>query len=159
MKKTLLFITGLILGIILFMPKENLFFTAQHYLKNQNLFINFQTINSSLFKLKLENVNIYYKGIDGVNIKQINILPLLFINKIYLKNINIFNNNANIEITYNIFSPFKMDIKGSSNFGEIKGDINLNKKHLKVYILNLKNDKLKTFLKHNQKGYFYEQSF
>jgi len=159
MKKFILFLVGLIIGFIIFIPKTNLFFSGQKYLSNYNIFINFKHLNSSLFTLNLDKVKIYYHGIDGINIDSIKFLPLLFINKITLQDVNILNNKANINLNYNIFTPFKINIDGLSNFGIIKGDINLKTKHLKVYILNLKNNKLKSFLKKDKQGYFYEQSF
>ncbi len=160
MKKILFFLVGLFIGFILFMPKENLYYTFQKYLSKQNIYINSQ-IKSNL-TLNLYNGKIYENGINLVNFKEIKIIPFVLYNKITAKNIKINFQNYKItylNITYSIINPTKIYIKGNSTFGKIQGEVNLIKHYLKVYILNLNDYNLKSFLKKDNKGYFYYAEF
>lgn len=159
--KFLTIILSFFIGLIIFMPKENLFFTLQKELKKENIFINTKA-SSNLIDLKLDNSKIFVNKINIANIESIKITPLLFFNKIDLKNIKIDFNHLNIDnlnLTYSILTPFNVDIKGSSNFATIKGFIDLKNRNMKIYLLNLTNKTIKSFLKKDKKGYFYAQKF
>ena len=160
MKNFFIFLAGLLIGIIFFMPKDNIYYTAQKYLAKENIYINSSVKNG--FSLELTNGKVYQNGIDFASFKDIRILPFLFFNKIEAKNIAINFQNLNISnlnITYSIINPIKIYITGSSNFGKIKGKVNLIKKEIKIYILNLTNNNLKNFLRKDKKGYFYYAKF
>ena len=60
---------------------------------------------------------------------------------------------------YTLFYPIKVFIKGKSNFGKIDGNIDLVKREIKIYILNLTDNSIKSFLKKDKKGYFYYAKF
>ncbi len=159
--KFLTIILSFFIGLIIFMPKENLFFTLQKELKKENIFINTKA-SSNLIDLKLDNSKIFVNKINIANIESIKITPLLFFNKIDLKNIKIDFNHLNVDnlnLTYSILTPFNVDIKGSSNFATIKGFIDLKNRNMKIYLLNLTNKTIKSFLKKDKKGYFYAQKF
>ena len=161
MKKTFIFLVGLIIGFIVFMPKKNLYFTFQHFLQKEKIYINSE-INSNLISLNLKNGTIFYKGIDAVKFKDIFIYPFLFFNNLNATNIKIDFGNLNInnlDFTYSIINPLKVYIKGDSNFGKIDGIIDLVNRKIKVYILNLNNSTLKAILKKDKKGYFYYELF
>jgi len=159
--KFLIIIFSFSIGFIIFMPKENLFFTLQKELSKQNIYIDTK-IKNNLFTLNLKNSHIFVNGINIANIKQTSVLALLLFNKIDIHNININFNNLKIKtlyIQYSILNPLKIDINGISNFANIKGDIDLKTNTLKVYLLNLTNNPIKSFLHRDQKGYFYVQKF
>jgi len=159
-KKILLFILGLFIGILFFMPKDNLFFTAQKYLKSYNAFINFKHIDNSLFYLTLSNVDIFYKDMKAIKIDEVKMTPFILFNQVTFKNLKIANNNFKlIKANYNILHPLKIIIKGFSNLGKIDGYLNLESHKLKIYILDSKNKELQKMLKKDKKGYFYEQTF
>jgi len=160
MNRFIIFLIGFFLGFIIFMPKNNLYFTLQKYLSKKNIYIN-SKIDSSV-SLNLKNGIIYYNGMDIITFDKVKILPFIFFNKIEAYNLKIKFQNLKIrkiDIVYSIVNPFKVYINGNSNFGEIKGNVNLLKKHIKIYILNLSNNILKKFLKKDKKGYFYYATF
>ena len=160
MKKFFIFCIGLFIGILVFMPKDNLYYTIQKYLSKENIYINSDIKNS--FNLNLKNGDIYENGVNFAKFQQIKIYPFIIFNQIKAKNITIEFQNLkinNLKITYSIINPIKIYIKGISNFGKIEGEINLIKKFVKVYILNLTNNNLKNFLQKDKKGYFYYAKF
>jgi len=149
------------IGLIVFMPKDNLFFTLQKELKKENIYIN-SDIKSNIIDLSLSNSKVFINGINLATIKQTTILPLLVFNKIELKNIKIDFNNLNInnlKIQYSLLNPINIIIKGKSNFATIDGFVNLKNRDMKIYLLNLTNNSIKPFLKKDKKGYFYAQKF
>lgn len=160
MKKFFLFLLGLLIGLVIFMPKDNLYYTAQKFLAKEKVYIN-SDIKSGLI-LDLSNGKIYQNGIDFADFQNVKILPFLLFNKIEAKNIEINMQNLridNLNISYSILNPVKVYIKGMANFGKIDGEVNLLKREIKVYILNLTNGNIKSFLKKDKKGYFYYAKF
>ena len=160
MKKFLIFLCGLIFGLIVFMPRDNLYYTLQKYLSKENIYIN-SDIDSSI-NINLKKGTVYYNGMDLVTFNKVIISPFIFFNKIEADNIKIKFQDlkiTKIDVIYSIINPLKVYIKGSSNFGEINGYIDLVKRKIKIYILNLNNNFLKNFLKKDKKGYFYYVSF
>ena len=161
MKKFFIFLIGLIIGLTVFMPKKSLYFTLQHFLQKEKIYINSE-INSNIISLNLKNGTIFYKGIDAIKFKDIVIYPFLLFNNIKANNINIDFENLNInnlDLAYSIINPLKIYIKGDSNFGKIDGVVDLVNRKIKVYILNLNNSTLKAILKKDKKEYFYYESF
>jgi hypothetical protein len=160
MKKIFLFLAGLLIGLIVFMPKDNLYYTLQNYLKKEKIYIN-SNIKSGL-SLKLKNGIVYYKGMDILKFKNINIFPFIYYNEINGQNIklNMGDYRINtIKIIYIVFYPVRIFLKGESNFGKIKGYIDLIKREVRIYILNLTDKSLKRFLQKDKKGYFYYAKF
>ncbi|EDM23420.1 hypothetical protein FE773_00210 [Caminibacter mediatlanticus TB-2] len=160
MKKFLIFLIGLYIGFIIFMPKENLFFTFQNYLKNRNIYINTKT-SSNLISLSLKNFTLFINKIDIAKGEEISIFPFLFYNKIEAKNIQLNIQNIkinNIFATYSILNPIKIVINGNSNFGKINGYIDLIKKNIKIYLKN-PSPQIKEFLQKDKKGYFIYEKF
>ncbi len=160
MKRIIIFVFGLFIGVIIFMPKDNLYFTLQKYLAKEKIYIN-SKIKSNL-KLTLYNGTIYQNDIDFAYFKKIDIMPFLLYNNIKVKNLKINFQNYKIKtlnITYSILNPVKIYISGKSSFGIISGEINLLKRFIRIYILNLSDVNLKTFLRKDNKGYFYYAKF
>jgi len=160
MKKFIVFLIGLFLGLIVFIPKDNIYFTLQKYLSKENIYIN-SRIDSSI-NLDLKKGTIYYNGINLITFNKIVISPFIFYNKVAIKNLKINFENLKIKnanIVYSFFNPLKIYINGTSNFGKLKGEINLLKRNIKIYILNLSNSFLKNSLKKDKKGYYYYATF
>ena len=160
MKKFFIFLIGFFLGVLIFMPKDNLYYTAQKFLSKENIYIN-SGIKNGIF-LDLYNGKIYKNGIDFAEFKDIKIIPYFLFNQIRAKNININFQNLKInhlKITYSIINPIKIYISAKANFGIITGEVNLFKRFIKIYILNLTNNNIKSFLQKDKKGYFYYAKF
>jgi len=160
MKKFILFLIGLFIGFIVFIPKDNLYYTLQKYLSKEKIYINSNIKNSLI--LTLSNGKIYQNGINLAQFEKVKIIPFLVYNNIKAKNIKISFQNIkidNLNITYSIINPLKIKINGTSNIGKINGEVNLIKKIIKIYILNLNNNTLKSFLRKDKQGYFYYEKF
>ena len=160
--KILGYILAFLIAVFAFIPTKNLFFLMQKELSSQQIIINSDKIREFPFDLGLNNVDIFYKNIKVSHIDNINLLALIIFNKINIKNIkinfqNLFIKDLNAKIS--ILNPLKIYIKGKGNFGDINGVINLKDRILKIYIINLKYNNIKYFLKKDKKGYFYATKF
>jgi len=161
MKKFFIFLISFYIGFIIFMPKSNLLFSLEKYLKHQNIYLN-ATYKENIFKLNIKNAKIFINKINLIDFKEAHIMPFIFYNKLEIKNIFIHFQNlkvSNLDINYSILNPLKILIKGNSNFGKIEGFVNLKDKFIKIYILNLTNNNIKSFLQKDKKGYFYYAKF
>jgi predicted ribosome-associated RNA-binding protein Tma20 len=56
-------------ALILFMPKEEIYFSLERELAKQGVEINEAHIDEGLFTLKLEGVTVYVKGIEVATLK------------------------------------------------------------------------------------------
>ena len=155
----------ILLFIIVFIgsfPKENLIFSLQKELNTKNIHINFDNIKDYSFELLLKNVDLVYKNIDFLKASNLKIKMFFITNTISGKNIDLNFQNIklkNVNVTYTLFAPKKIIIRGDSNIGIIDGEVDLLKNKLKIYFVNLSNNDIKYFLKHDNKGYFYETYF
>jgi hypothetical protein len=160
MKKFFLFLLGFLIGVLVFMPKDNLYYTFQWLLKKENIYINSDIKNG--ISLDLKNGTVYYNKMDISKFKKISVLPFIFYNEINGKDIvlNIGNYKLNsLKAVYTVFYPVKIFVKGDSNFGKLDGFIDLIKKEVKIYILNLTDNSVKSFLRKDKKGYYYYAKF
>lgn len=157
--KILTAIAGFLLGLIIFMPKDNIYFKIQEILSKKNIYINSDIKNS--LALELKNGTVFVNKMDLAYFDRCEIYPYIFWNKIECNNINIANQYkiTNINGSYSIINPFKIKISGNSNFGKIEGEINIFDKNGRIYITKLTNSLIKRYLKKDKKGYYYDVKF
>jgi hypothetical protein len=158
--RIILSLLGLILGIIIFMPKDNLFFLAQKELARQNVYIN-ADIKNKPSALKLNNGTVYINQMDIMRFDACKITPFIFYNDVKCANVNVAGQYEikKIDVSYSVVNPLKVIIKGNGNFGKIDGSIDVLKKEGKIYILNITNPLIKKILKKDNKGYYYYVKF
>jgi len=149
--------------LLLLTPFSNLFFYIQHnFLKQEKIFIVSRNIEDNVFGFDINKALVIYDGMDTAAFDRLKVFITIFFNEINVKNLKINSQDIYIKvfrIIHNIFSPFIVTIEGFSNIGEFKGKINLKDGYGRIYILNLKDESFKSFLKHDKKGYFYEIKF
>ncbi len=151
-------VIGLVSALILFMPKSNLYFKLQEILKEKNIYIN-SDIKESV-TLNLTDAVVYVNGMDVATFKSCKIYPFLFFNMLKLKDIVFLQHyKLNLKVVYSVIEPFNVVISGKSNFGTIKGKINILKRSGKIYIENITESEIKKILKKDNKGYYYYAKF
>jgi len=156
-------------ALLLFMPKESLYYALEKNLETQGLKINEKSIETGLFSLNLIDADIYFKGINVAHVEKINIFTLLFTTNINIKELTI---DASLKafapekieqanITHLLFSPMKVNILASGSFGDMEGVVNLKEKNLRLDFLNTTKeiDLLRGNLQKDEKGLYYETSF
>lgn len=140
-------IIALLFFIILF-PKDRLFYLLLDDLKDKKVIFTNVNLQNNLFSLKINNSNILYDGIKAVKIDSIALKTYILSNNILIKNIYI--NDVfkeflpprinNIDISYNILNPLKIDIsiysklfKGVGYFSILSNKITLKIKFSELF--------------------------
>ena len=149
------------LSFFWFFPKESLFFSLQDTLAKNRIYLP-SKVKDKGYKLNIKKTKIYYNKIDFGKIENIDFFSFLIYNKAFLSNIKLNFQELfikKLDISYFVLSPFKVNIVGDANFGKIDGFLDLKDKKGKIYILDIKNNDIKSLLNKDKKGYFYAFSF
>jgi len=169
MVKKIIFVLLIVwLGFLIFMPKTSLYNTLQAQLAKKDIKINEKSIEEGLFSLKLKDVTVYVKGIDLIHIDKIDLFTLLFYNSVTIDNIivddvlhtSVPEHIVRVKAVYSLIKPWYVKLDTNGSFGVAKGKIKLKKKKVHLDLLEVnKIDKIKSILKKNEKGWFYEKTF
>ena len=166
-----IFITFIVFlfALLVFMPKQELYFTLEKELAKQDIEINEQSIEEGVFSLNLIQPVIYVKGIKIATIEKINIFTLIFNTNINVKSLILDDTLKSFapekidvaNISYSLFSPFKVNIEAKGSFGVIEGIANLNERSLRLDFNETTKglDTIRSNLKKDEKGLYYETSF
>ena len=162
-----IFLLALYLGIILFMPKSNLYYKAEELLKKQGIVIGNEELKSSLVGLKVMHPVAYYQGLDVARASIIDAKVLLFVNTLSVEDIELLGvaKNLNIDIkslkaNHSILNPFYIKLNINGSFGVATGYVDLNSKVVHIDIIEPKDiNPIKRYLKKAQKGWYYESKF
>lgn len=160
--KKVFYVVLFFISFIWFFPKDNLFFSVQDILSKNQIYLPSVKVEDKGYKLNIKDVKIYYNKMDIGSIENIDFFSFLVYNRIFLSNIKLNFQDLFIKklnINYFIVSPFKISIVGDANFGKIDGFFDLKDKKGKIYILDIKNNDIKSLLNKDKKGYFYAFSF
>jgi uncharacterized membrane protein len=156
-------------ALLLFMPKQELYFTLENALAKQDIEINEQSIEEGIFSLNLIKPVIYVKGIKIATVEKINIFTLFFYNNINVRSMHLDEslksfapqNIDRANISYSLFFPFAVNIDANGSFGLLEGNANLNKRNIRLDFSETTTaiDPIRSNLKKDEKGLYYETSF
>ena len=164
----IIFIIVLLVGIVIFMPKSQLYFLAEKYLNNNYGIIIEEKLKETPINLAIEDAKVYAQGLEVVYINSIKIDPYIILNRVVAKDIELAGvakdfMNISIEkaiLKESILKPFIVDVKANGSFGVAKGWIDLKRRLLHIDIIDVKNiNPIKKYLHKNQKGWYYESKF
>ncbi len=167
-KKSIGIIFAVWFTLLLFMPKEEMYYTVEKMLAAQDITLNEKSIDEGVFSLTLKDVTVYVKGIALANVKEIDFFTLLFYNTLSIDNLEVDEvlhskvpaKTKEAVFTYQIFAPLTVSIDANGSFGYAQGLIDLGNKKLHVDFVKPKEiEMIKPFLKKGKKGWFYEKSF
>ncbi len=155
-------------AILIFMPKQKIYYTLEHELLKQDIKINEKSIEEGIFSLKITDAKVYAKGIEIANIDEINFFTLLFYSNVtiysividdYLKSYTPGDIDKVITM-HSVLSPFEAFLTISGDFGIAEGVIDMNNRDLRINITDIENVKnIKSMLKKDEEGWYYETSF
>jgi len=169
-KKIFISLFVLWFALLLFMPKKELFYTFEHtLLKKEGIVINEKSLNEGLFSLNLMDATIFYKGIKVATVDKINIFTLLFTTNIHIGTLEL--DDAlkafaphkidSADITHLFFAPYTLNITASGSFGKMNGLADLKAGKLRLDFLHTTKEinLIRSQLKKDKKGWYYETSF
>jgi len=154
--------------LLIFMPKEEMYYSVEKILATRDITLNEKSIDEGLFSLTLKDVTIYVKGIALVNVKKIDFFTLLFYNTLKIDNIlvdevlqsRVPSKTKEVAFSYQIFNPLNISVDANGSFGHAIGSIDLSDKKVHIDFVKTKNiEVIKSLLKKGKKGWFYEKSF
>lgn len=158
--------------IVVFAPKERLFFLGEKFLSDQKIVISDERFFDLGLYFGLENPTIYYDKIAVASLDKLSIFTSLFFTQITISPFSLSPEismmiDASFDkstITHHAVKPHIVSIHTSGNFGEARGEIDLIKRNIKL-IVTMSADQRRKFgeivklLKNTEDGLVYEQSF
>jgi len=156
-------------ALLLFMPKEELFFALEKELKHYDVVIDEERLEENLLSLNLVNAHIYVKGIEVATVEKMNIFTLLFTSNINIKALTLDDSLKSFapqhievaNISHSLLSPMHAHIEAKGSFGLLEGEIDLKTRTLRVDFTETTAEiaKIRANLKKDEKGLYYETSF
>lgn len=169
MVKQLLFLCVIIwFGLVILMPKQELYYKLEEALLTQEIALNEEKIEEGFFGLSLKNVSVYAKGIYVARIEEVNLFTLLFYSSAEITGLRVDDalktmvpqETQKAVLGHSVFSPFSVSVEAVGSFGTMTGDIDLNERKIHLDFNESKNiEMLKPQLKKGEKGWIYETSF
>ena len=155
-------------AILIFMPKQKIYYTLEHELHKQGIEINEKSIEEGMFSLNITGAKIYVKGIEVANIDEISFFTLLFYSNVTISSIVVDDylkeyTPGDVEkfITmHSILSPLEAFMTISGDFGIAEGIVDIANRNLRIDIIDIESmNSIKSMLKKDEKGWYYETSF
>jgi len=165
-----IFITVFIVwfALLVFMPKQEIYYALEKELAKQEIEINEQSIKEGLFSLTLKQVSVYVKGIKVATIENLDFLTLLFYTKVELDSLLLDDSLKAMApqqtdkalLYYTLLSPMTASIQAEGSFGIIEGNVDLKEQKLHIDFVETKEiEMIRSQLKKDEKGWSYETSF
>ncbi len=126
--------------VIIFLPKENLFYLGEKELSKYNIILNNEKLSDFLGVFSAKDMDVYYDGLNVGNIKDVNVLCAILYNQISINSAN-FNDNLRqflpqeikkISIKASALFPVRLFLDGDGDFGQISGYVDLYNKKIKL---------------------------
>ncbi len=158
--------------VIVFLPKENLFYLGEKELSKQNVILNNEKLSDFFGLFSAKGMDVYYDGLNVGHVKDLSIFLGIFYNQISINDAN-FNSSLRqfipqeikkISIKASAFFPIRLFISGYGDFGQISGYVDLYSKKIKL-ILHPQKDFVSKYpaiaqeLKKNKDEYIYETTY
>ncbi len=155
-------------GLLVFMPKQEMFYKLEKELEKQEIKINEKSLEEGLFSLKVKEASVYVKGIPLATIEEITLFTLLFYTKVELHSLLLDDSLKGMVpqhmdraiLSHSIISPSMAAMYAQGSFGTVEGNIDLKERVLRLDFNGTKEiEMIKSQLKKDEKGWYYETSF
>jgi len=167
-KKSLLVLMVTWLGIIILMPKQEIYYKLEEALDGYEIRLNEEKKSEGLFSLNLKGVTVYVKGINIATIDEVNLFTLLFYSSVELRSLLVDESlktmipqeTTSAVLRHSVLSPLDVSVMANGSFGSLSGNIDLNERKVHLdFNESKKLQMLKPQLKKSEKGWVYETSF
>ncbi len=165
-----IFITFIVFlfALLVFMPKQELYFTLEKELAKQDIEINEESLEETVFGLTAKNVTFYFKGIKVATAQEIDIYTLFFYSRAKVITLKVDESLRalvpqeieNTRFVHSMLSPFTVRIKIRGTFGLAEGTMNLKTRKVHIDFTDPKDIvSIMSQLKKDEQGLYYETSF
>ncbi|MDD5716934.1 MAG: hypothetical protein PHW64_03950 [Sulfuricurvum sp.] len=171
MRRFLYFIPVFLLGIILLMPKEQLYYGAEEALSSAHLYLNDEEIHDRIVYFEVNNPLLLMDNTPIGRIESIRFIPLIVFNRMVISKVDFSGEFSflfpegidHITLTYTLLHPLTVSIEGVGGFGPVEGEIDLESQQIKLRFEPSQEMRqypvLLAKLRHSEKGLVYETSF
>jgi len=150
----------LLFFILLFLPKENIYYFVEKKLFENKIILNEKNIKEGLFGLNVDDIDIFYDSTNIMKAEKLNLFFTIFYNRVMIKDIRAQKSFQNfmsekidtISLRHAIFYPTKVWINIRGEFGQINGNYNIKNKNVHLELKPQENfEKKYPFLRINFK--------
>ncbi len=161
-----LFITWL--ALLVFMPKQEIYYALEKELAKNEIKINEKSIKEGFFSLTLKQVSVYVKGVKIATIEEVDFFTLLFYTKVEVNSLllddslkSMVPQQADKALFAHTFSaPLKVSLNAEGSFGVVEGGVDLKERSLHLDFIETKEiEMIRSKLNKGEKGWSYETSF
>jgi len=165
-KKAILSIVLLALFLIIFMPKQELYYELERQLQQYNVTITGESIEEGILGLTIEHPIVYFNGAIIATADTIKLSTLLAYTTVDIVNLDVADgmpvhiNIADATLTHSLLSPTSIKIVASSSIGGIDGSVALVDRSIHLSVDNNGSKGIfKQYLKKTKEGWQYESRF
>lgn len=138
MKRFFSFSALLVIGLIVFLPKSNLYYSAEEALASAHLYLNNEEINDRLLYLDIRDASLLLDNMMIGSVEHIRFIPLIAFNRATITGVEFNGEFASlfpegieyVSFTYTLLHPLTVAITGEGGFGPIQGEIDLTQNRL-----------------------------
>jgi hypothetical protein len=150
------------------MPKKALYFKAEQMLEQKDVKINEESIEEGLFSLTLQKPKVFVKGIHIATLEKIDVFTVLFYTKIKLDSLVLDETLKSMAPTqidlisakHSVLAPMDVKLFSAGEFGDVEGKADIKTRTIRMDFNDTTQLKsLKSKLKQDEKGWYYETSF
>ncbi|MDR0665903.1 MAG: hypothetical protein LBF71_00675 [Campylobacteraceae bacterium] len=128
---------------VIFLPKENFYFFAEHKLNERKIILSNETLSDFMGVFTAQEAHVSYYGDDIAQIDTIRIVPFILYNEAALESLHVSKKFQSfipseidaVKIKFTPLYPTKLWLSADGDFGEIRGSYNMYDKKLRL-ILN-----------------------
>lgn len=167
-KKILLTLLLIWFALLVFMPKQEMYYALEKALAEQEIEINEQSIEEGWFSLSIRDASVYGKGIKIADIEKLTCHTLLFYTKVEIDSMVLDDSlkamfpqkTDKVFLTHTLLSPLTVWVHAEGIFGTFEGSIDLKERKLHINFTEVKEiGTIRSELKKGEKGWYYEKSF
>jgi len=166
-KKYLIVFVSVFVGLVVFMPKQELIFTGLNTLTPQKIEVGIEDNTDMWIYEDLKGLDVLYDKIKVAKIEDVKVFPFILYNRVSATSVtpadsfsSMFDVKAyKVVVSYVVFSPKKLSIDADTSIGKITGEYDLETSKIKIYLkpsADFKNFKQRGYFKKQKDGYVYE---
>jgi hypothetical protein len=164
-RRFLVSLFSLWIAILLFMPKQELYYFMEHKLVKYDLKFNEKSITTHLVGMSIKDLDIYLSGMHIAKVDTCDIKTILLTTTIDMKDIEIDNSFDGIVprdiqsviLSYSLWNPFVVTVWAKGDFGTVRGYISMDGL---IHLDFVEQGDIHLFqkeLKKGQNGWYYEE--
>jgi hypothetical protein len=117
----------------MFLPKVSIYNLLEQELSKQDIIVSDEKRDEKLLSLNIKDAKVFYKGIEGANISNVDFLSFFVYSKIEVNDVKLLKSLSsffppdikNIVLKHSVLDYKNVDIYSAGDFGLLEGKINL----------------------------------